>query len=57
MRERIWFDKFMQVIAAPFDALPWAVDAAFFAAAMMLGYAAMRIIAGPVRSDRLARTP
>jgi hypothetical protein len=40
----------------PFGAVPIAVDTAFGTLALALGYAVMRVIAGPARSDRLART-
>ena len=55
-RERIWFDRFMQVMFVPLAALPWIADAIIFGAALMLGYALMRLIAGPATSDGLART-
>jgi hypothetical protein len=56
MRERFWFDQFMQLMIMPFGTIPVAVDAAFGTLAFALGYAMMRVIAGPARSDRLART-
>jgi serine/threonine protein kinase len=56
VRERFWFDRFMQVMNMPFETIPVAVDAAFGTLAFALGYAVMRVIAGPARSDRLART-
>jgi multisubunit Na+/H+ antiporter MnhF subunit len=46
----------MQVMNMPFETNPVAVDAAFGTLAFALGYAVMRVIAGPARSDRLART-
>jgi serine/threonine protein kinase len=55
-RERLVLDKFMQVIQAPFELFPVMTDMATWAAGLLLGYAAMRLIAGPAGADRLART-
>ncbi|MBC8164815.1 MAG: protein kinase, partial [Bryobacteraceae bacterium] len=56
IRERIWFDAFMQVMAASPGIGPLAGDAALLVAALGLGYVMMRLIAGPAAKDPLART-
>jgi serine/threonine protein kinase len=54
-RERWVFDRFLQVIHAPFKLLPVMTDMAFWGAGLLLGYATMRLVAGPARADPLAR--
>jgi serine/threonine protein kinase len=54
-RERLVLDRFMQVIEAPIKLLPVMADIAFWATGLLLGYAAMRLVAGPDREGRLAR--
>jgi hypothetical protein len=54
LRERLVLDKLMQVIRAPFELYPVMTDSAFWAAGLLLGYATMRLVAGPARTDRLA---
>jgi serine/threonine protein kinase len=55
-RERLVLDKFMKVIEAPIELLPVMTDMGFWAAGLLLGYAAMRLVAGPTGADLLART-
>jgi serine/threonine protein kinase len=56
LRERLVFDKFMQVIRAPLELFPVMTDIAFWATGLLLGYTTMRLIAGPARADHFART-
>jgi serine/threonine protein kinase len=56
LKERLVYDQFMQVIHAPFELLPVMTDMAFWAAGLFMGYATMRLVAGPARRDLLART-
>jgi hypothetical protein len=55
-RERLVLDQFMQVIRAPLELLPVMADMAAWAAGLLLGSTAMRLLAGPAGADRLART-
>jgi serine/threonine protein kinase len=55
-RERLVFDQLMRVIQAPLGLFPVMTDMAFWATGLLLGYATMRLIAGPAGADRLSRT-
>jgi hypothetical protein len=55
VRDRIWWQHFMHAIVAVSGILPLLADAAFLAIGLALGYAVMRVIAGPARSDSFAR--
>lgn len=54
-RERIYYDRFMHMMNVSWGLYPLAADGALWAVAFALGYAVMRLIAGPARNDRLAR--
>jgi hypothetical protein len=54
LRERLVLDKLMHVINAPFQLSPIMSDVAFWASGLLLGYAAMRLVAGAAGADRLA---
>jgi serine/threonine protein kinase len=56
LRERLIYDQFMQVMHAPLELLPVMTDIAVWATGLLLGYAAMRLVAGPAGADWLART-
>src|SRR5262249_39589686 len=46
-RERLVLDKVMRVIQAPLGLFPVLTDMAFWATGLLLGYATMRLVAGP----------
>jgi serine/threonine protein kinase len=56
VRDRFYWDTFMRVMVATPGIRPVVADAAFFAAGLAAGHALMRLVAGPARLDRLART-
>jgi hypothetical protein len=53
-RDYMWAWAFHIVVASGF---PWIARAAYWACAITLSLTMMRLIAGPARSDRLARGP
>jgi serine/threonine protein kinase len=55
LRERLWYDQFLQVMRVSSGVYPLLADGALWAVAFALGLAVMRIIAGPARNDLLAR--
>jgi serine/threonine protein kinase len=56
-RDRVWWQHFMRMMVATPGVGPVLGDAAFFLVGLVLGYVAMRLIAGPARNDLLARGP
>jgi hypothetical protein len=54
-RERLYYDKFMSVMTVSWGFYPMVADAALWAVGFTLGYAVMRLIAGPARHDPFAR--
>jgi len=56
VRDRIWYQRFMRILIVTPGIGPVLGDAAIFAVALVLGYAVMRLIAGPAGKDPLART-
>ncbi|MDQ6678710.1 MAG: serine/threonine protein kinase [Acidobacteriota bacterium] len=55
VRERIWFDTLMRVMAARPGIVPLLGDAVLLAAGLALGYGVMRLIVGSAHKDPLAR--
>jgi len=56
VRDRVWWQHFMRMLVATPGIGPVLGDAAFLAVGLALGYAVMRLIAGPAGKDPLART-
>jgi len=56
LRDRIWYQKLMQIIIGVPGIGPLLADATFFSVALVLSHAVMRLIAGPARKDPLARS-
>jgi hypothetical protein len=54
-RERLYYDKFWHMMTVSWGFYPMVADAALWAITFALGYAVMRLIAGPARNDRFAR--
>jgi tRNA A-37 threonylcarbamoyl transferase component Bud32 len=55
VRDRIWWEGAMRMMVNTPEILPLLADAGLLAIAFSLGYALMRLSAGPARSDVLAR--
>jgi hypothetical protein len=55
-RERVWYDRFMHMMVAAPGIVPLLADGGFIAAGFALGYAMMRLVAGPADQDQLARS-
>ena len=55
VRDRLWWDRFMQMMTVSWGFYPIATDAALLAGGYALGHAVMRLIAGPARNDQFAR--
>jgi hypothetical protein len=52
---RLLFEKVTQIMTVSSGVRPLLADAAFVSVGLMLGYAVMRLIAGPARNDQFAR--
>jgi hypothetical protein len=55
-RDRIWWEHFMRMMVIAPGIGPLLADGAMLAVGLTLGYAVMRLVAGPAGKDRLART-
>jgi hypothetical protein len=55
VRDRLWWDRLMQMMTVAWGLVPVASDAALLASGYALGYAVMRLIAGRARDDLFAR--
>ncbi|HET8550150.1 MAG TPA: serine/threonine-protein kinase [Bryobacteraceae bacterium] len=52
-RDRVWWDHLMHVMVAAPGVAPVLIDAALLSAGIAVGYAVMRLIAGPAKRDAL----
>ena len=52
---RLLFEILMQIMTVSSGVRPLLADTAFVSLGLMLGYAVMRLIAGPARADPFAR--
>jgi serine/threonine protein kinase len=57
VRDRLWWDRLMQMMTVAWGIVPVGTDAALLASGYALGYAAMRLIAGRARGDQCAANP
>ena len=55
-RDRVWWEHFMRMMVIAPGIGPLLADGAMLGAGLVLGYAVMRLVAGPSGKDRLART-